>query len=334
MATRPTDRSRPWGEFELIDTLFAPLARGLAGAFDLKDDVATLSPKAGHELVVKTDSTIENVHFMPADPPDTVARKALRRTLSDFAAKGAEPEAYLLAIALPETMEKSWLEGFVEGLSKDQQQFRVALAGGETNRTPGALTITVTTIGWVPEGQVVRRNGAKAGDDVWVTGTIGDAAGGLSLLIGEAVCADEGMREYLIGRFRVPEPRLEFGGLLRGLAHAAIDVSDGLFGDLGHIAETSHVRIEIDSASVPVSRALRALWKMTDEGIARVVSAGDDYEIAFTAPPAAGSIKAAAARSGSPITRIGRIVEGVAGVVLRDAAGSEITVPRKGYRHF
>ncbi|HEX3431683.1 MAG TPA: thiamine-phosphate kinase [Rhizomicrobium sp.] len=333
MAMRQTDPLR--GEFELIDRLFAPLARGLAGAFELKDDVAALPPRAGHEVVLKTDSTIEGVHFLSGDPPGSVAQKALRRALSDLAAKGAEPQAYLLAIAFPETTDNFWVERFVDGLARDQEQFGVALAGGETTRTPGPLAVTVTLMGWVPEGQLVRRNGAKAGDEIWITGTIGDAAGGLALLRGEADATNSSLRERLVARFRVPEPRLAFGLALRGLANAAIDISDGLLADLGHIADVSQVKIEIDAASVPISPELHALWGDGQQTVLRAASAGDDYEIAFSAPPAAPeAIRSAAARLQTPVTRIGCVVEGAAAVSLHDSAGREIPVPRKGYMHF
>jgi thiamine-monophosphate kinase len=325
----------PWGEFELIDTLFAPLADGFAGAFGLKDDVAALAAKPGHELVLKTDSLVESVHFSPDDPAETVGQKALRRALSDLAAKGAAPEVYLLAIALPDTIGRSWLEKFAAGLSLDQKQFGIALAGGETNRTPGALTVTVTAVGWVPQGRLIRRKGAVAGDEVWVTGTIGDAAGGLALLKNEGPSADNTAREYLLRRFRLPEPRLAFGKAFRDFAHAAVDVSDGLLADVGHIAEVSSVWIEIKSGAVPLSSELRALWGGGPESMLHAVAAGDDYEIAFTAPPsAAESVMRAAEMTATRVTRIGRVMDGPAGVALRDSLGGEIPVPRKGYTHF
>ena len=335
MATRQADSPLPWGEFELIDKLFAPLARSLPGAFDLKDDVAVLAPRQGHELVLKTDSVIEGVHFLPDDPADTVAQKALRRALSDLAAKGAEAQAYLLALALPKTTEKSWLEKFAEGLSRDQAEFGAALAGGETDRTPGALTVTITAIGWVPEGRLLRRGGARRGDEVWVTGTIGDAAGGLHILKDKVVLENEAAHDHLVGRYLVPRPRLAFGMALRGIATAAIDVSDGLLADLGHVAEVSQARIEINLDSVPLSSELRALWGKSPETVLRAISAGDDYEIAFTSPAAtADEIDAAARRTGTPATRIGRVAEGASEVALLDSSGREMSGQRRGYTHF
>ncbi|HLY05316.1 MAG TPA: thiamine-phosphate kinase [Rhizomicrobium sp.] len=330
---RQADSPLSWGEFELIDRIFAPLAHGFSGAFDLKDDVAVLEPRAGHELVLKTDSTIEGVHFLSGDPPETVARKALRRALSDIAAKGATPAAYLLAVALPASISIAWIEKFAEGLRGDQAWFRVALAGGETNRTPGALTITVMAVGWVPSGRLLRRNGAKAGDHVWVTGTVGDAGAGLSLLKKEAALEDIAARDRLVERFRVPEPRMEFGKALGGVANAAIDVSDGLIADLDHLVEASGIRVEIDLDRVPISPELRALWGH-NAGM-RAVSAGDDYEIAFTAPASAvDEIAAAASRTRTPVTCIGSVIDGSAGVRVLDSFGCELELPRKGYRHF
>lgn len=333
MATQLADTPIPWGEFELIDRIFAPLARGFPGAFDLKDDVAILEPRAGLELVLKTDSTIEGVHFLHDDPPETIAQKALRRVLSDIAAKGAAPEVYLLALALPRAISKSWIEKFVQGLTGDQAKFHVTLAGGETNRTPGVLAITITVVGSVPKGGLLRRSGAKPGDAVWVTGTIGDAAAGLCLLNNRDSLQDGAARDHLIRRFRVPEPRMQFGKLLAGLASSAIDISDGLIADLGHVADVSGARIEIGRDRVPISRELRALWGSGAE--LRAVSGGDDYEIAFTAPPeAAGEISTAARQTHTLATRIGRVVSGSPEVRLLDSSGREVRLEHKGYTHF
>lgn len=324
--------NQPFGEFELIDRVFAPLAQGFPGAFDLKDDVAALQAMPGHELVLKTDSTIESVHFFHGDPPGTVAQKALRRALSDIAAKGAAPAVYLLALALPPTVSMAWIENFAGGLDADQARFQIALAGGETNRTPSVLTVTVTAVGWVPEGRLLRRSNAKPGDEVWLTGTVGDAAGGLALLKNEAVLQNLSARDRLVGRFRVPEPRTEFGVALRGLASAAIDVSDGLVADLDHVAGVSGARIEIALDRIPVSPELREVWGNVAE--LRAVTAGDDYEIAFTAPAeAAAGISEAARITKTQATRIGRVVAGSAGVSLLDPSGHDICLERKGYTH-
>jgi thiamine-monophosphate kinase len=333
MANRKADS--PLDEFELIDTLFAPLARSFAGAFELKDDVAVLSPRTGHELVLKTDSLIESVHFLHDDPAGTVAQKALRRALSDLAAKGAEPHLYLLAIAIPVATERSWLEEFAAALASDQRRFGIALGGGETNRTPGALTITVTALGWTPQHALLRRNGAKPGDDVWVSGTIGDACAGLAILKGEESSADPVARNYLVSRCRLPEPRIAFGKALRGIASAAIDVSDGLVADLGHVGEASQVTIEIEAAAIPMSAELCGLWGNSEKTLVRAVTAGDDYEIAFTAPPsAAGAVEDMARQTNTRVTRIGRAVQGPGTAALLDSLSRQIPLPRKGYTHF
>lgn len=333
--TAQVDQSVAWDEFELIEKVFAPLARNLPGAFGLKDDVAALPPKAGHELVLKTDSTIESVHFLHDDPPDTVAQKSLRRALSDIAAKASTPAAYLLAIALPAGVSRAWIERFAQGLATDQAQYGIALVGGETSRTPGPLTITVTAIGWVREGRLLRRSGAKPGHDVWMTGTVGDAEAGLCLLKGEAVLEDAAAREFLVRRFRVPEPRLEFGIALGGVASAAIDISDGLIADLGHIAEVSTVNIQVALDRIVLSPGLSALWGTSQKTLLRAASGGDDYEIAFTASvDARDAIVAAAKRTRTRVTRIGSVADGTGEVVLTDSTGSTISAAREGYRHF
>lgn len=321
------------GEFELIARIFAPLSRKLPGAFGLTDDVAVLAAPPGHEIVLKTDAVIEGVHFRKSDPPETVAKKVLRMNISDFAAKGASPYAYLLALSLPEWPDTAWLEHFARGLGEDQETFGVTLAGGDTDRTPGVLSVAVMMTGFVPQGTLIRRNGAAPGDLVYVTGTIGDAGGGLELLATPSAKRPDWEAE-LVSRYLVPRPRLAFGQPLRGLASASLDVSDGLVGDLGHIAEVSDVRIEIDADRVPVSPQLRQLRGNDSEAIARAATAGDDYEIAFTAPPSrCEAIGQVAAKTLTRVSEIGRVVAGE-GAVLLDGEGREIPLERKGYTHF
>jgi thiamine-monophosphate kinase len=329
-----TESSQRIGEFELIARIFAPLARGAPGAFDLTDDVALLSPPAGHQIVLKTDSMIEGVHFRRDDPPSTVGRKALRRALSDLAAKGADATAYLLALALPQWPDMPWLEEFGHGLSLDQMEFGVSLLGGETNATPGPMTITVTAVGIVPEGALIRRKGANPGDMVFVTGTIGDAGAGLGVLVEQAAASPGAASEFLITRYQLPAPRLAFGRLLKGIATAAIDVSDGLLADLGHIADVSDVRIEIESGAIPLSRPLQNLWGTELDARIRAATAGDDYEIAFTAPSASVAlIRDAARKSGTELTAIGRVARG-RGTAFLDESGMEMPLERRGYTHF
>ncbi|HEY0283552.1 MAG TPA: thiamine-phosphate kinase [Rhizomicrobium sp.] len=321
--------NRP-SEFALIAQVFAPLA-GTPGAFGLTDDAAALPARVGHDLVVTTDALVEGVHFLAGDPPVSIAQKALRVNLSDLAAKGAEPAGYLLALSLPERIGLTWIEEFARGLGEDQKRFSVPLLGGDTTATPGPLTLAITAMGYVPAGAMIRRSGARAGDGVYVSGTIGDAGGGLALLSGES--ADIGADEagLLIGRYRLPSPRLALGRALRGVASAALDVSDGLIADLSHIADVSRVRIVVEAGLIPRSSALRALWGDSPEAIVRAATAGDDYEIAFTASEAkAGE---AAGLGGAAVTRIGRVEEG-AGVALLDSDGREIEVAHTGFTHF
>ncbi len=315
-------------EFELISRLFVPLATE-PGALGLTDDACLLEQKAGCDLVVTTDAMIEGVHFLGSDPADLIAGKALRVNLSDLAAKGATPAGYLLAIAVPRSREYAWLECFARGLSDDQKAFGVSLLGGDTTATPGPLTLSVTALGYVPAGTMIRRSGARSGDGVYVSGTIGDAGAGLALLKGELQAGTDA--GFLVGRYRRPTPRLALGQALRGIASAALDVSDGLLADLGHIAEVSKVRITVEADRIPRSEALRRLWVGRD-GIVRAATAGDDYEIAFSAPsdPA---VLAAGRKAGVPVSRIGRVEAGQ-GVVLVDGAGQEIPVGRTGFVHF
>ncbi|HEY3776747.1 MAG TPA: thiamine-phosphate kinase [Rhizomicrobium sp.] len=332
MSGRTAEPPRRPGEFELIEKLFAPMAHGAAGAFGLRDDAAVLAPPDGHEFVLKVDSVIEGVHFRRSDPAQTVGRKALRRALSDLAAKGAEPQAWLLALALPTWPDMEWLEAFAAGLSADREEFGIPLVGGETNATPGPLTITITAIGNLPADTLIRRNGAKPRDGVFVTGTIGDAGAGLSLA--SAQKPPEAARDFLVSRYRVPLPRLAFGRALRGFASAAIDVSDGLLADLGHIAGESGVRIAVEADRIPLSDALRQIEGEGVEARVRAATAGDDYEITFTAPGHASlAIEDAARRTGTVITRIGRVMAGD-GLALLSEAGAEIPVDRTGYTHF
>lgn len=305
-------------EFGIIAKYFAPLAG--EGAFGLTDDVAVLPKRADHELVVTTDAITEGVDFFGFDPSDSIARKALRVNFSDLAAKGAQPVHYLLNLSLPHTITSDWLAGFADGLAQDQQQYDVTLLGGDTGATDGPLSISITAFGFVPEGKMIRRSGARVGDHVYVTGTIGDSGGGLAIFRREVHSLADIDRDALIARYRVPEPPVPFATTLRDIAHASVDVSDGLIADLGHIASASGVRIAVEGERVPLSAPLRALWG--EGALSRAVTAGDDYQIAFCGPPGLRG----------PFTCIGR-VEGGGGVALT-LGGREVAVPKPGYKHF
>jgi thiamine-monophosphate kinase len=305
-------------EFDIIARYFAPLAG--EGAFGLKDDAAVAPARAGHDLIVTTDAIMEGGDFFTSDAPDSIAQKALRVNLSDLAAKGAEPACYLLNLSLPRTMIADWLTGFADGLARDQEQFGLSLLGGDTGATDGPLSIAVTAFGFVPQGKMIRRDSARVGDAVYVTGTIGDSGGGLAILKREKHALSDADSNCLIARYRVPQPPVEFAAALRAIAHASVDVSDGLIADLGHIASASGVRIIVEGERVPLSPPLRALWGA--DTVLRAVTAGDDYQIAF----------AAAAGLTGPFTQIGRVEAGEGVSLLLGA--KEIAVPRPGYRHF
>jgi len=320
-------------EFELIAEFFAPLANA-PGAFGLKDDAAIVAPHAGHDLVVTTDTIVAGVDFFADDPARTIAQKALRVNLSDLAAKGAEPFAYLLTLSLPQA-DTAWLGEFARGLRGDQEAFACGLLGGDISATPGPLSVSITAFGHVPSGKMILRSGAMPGEGVFVTGTIGDSGGGLSLLQGVQAGLETEFRNALIDRYRLPQPPVGFGPSLRALATAALDVSDGLLADLGHLAEASKVHVTVEAALIPRSPALRALWGDGEGAIMRAATAGDDYQIAFTAPMSKEPAIAEAARDAgsTQVTRIGRVEQG-SGVALLDAQGREIAVPRKGFAHF
>jgi thiamine-monophosphate kinase len=269
---------------------------------------------------VSTDTITQGIDFFAADPADTVAQKALRVNLSDLAAKGAEPVAYLLNLSLPRDVIEDWLEAFASGLARDQREFNLSLLGGDTGATDGPLSIAVTAFGHVPQGRLVKRGGARVGDAVYVTGTIGDSGGGLAVLKGEAKALPDSDREYLTQRYRVPQPPVTFSIPLRDMAHAGVDVSDGLIADLGHVASASGVRILVEGELVPLSAPLKAFWG--NDALLRAVVAGDDYQIAFTGAP----------DMTGPFTRIGKVVagEGVALILGKQ----EISIPKMGYRHF
>ncbi|MBS0274536.1 MAG: thiamine-phosphate kinase [Proteobacteria bacterium] len=318
------------GEFELIAKLFAPLSAKSAGAYGLTDDAATFQPPAGEDIVVTADLLTAGIHFRAEDPPGLIAKKALRVNLSDLAAKGAAPAGYLLSLALPRHWTLPWMRSFADGLHEDQDAFSVVLFGGDTTSTTGPLTIAVTALGTLPSGTMMRRNGAKIGDSVFVSGTIGDAGAGLAVLNGEHASIAAGDRKTLTSRYQLPTPRLALGKALRGTATASLDVSDGLLADLGHIAETSKVRIVVEADRIPLSGA----WKEFGAPLLSAVTAGDDYEIAFTVPSAKRhEVLQLAHRAGAVITEIGRVETG-SGVALLDSSGGEIPVSRKGYRHF
>ena len=320
------------GEFGRIRTFFAPLA-GL-GALGLTDDAALLDCPPAYRLVITVDQLVEGVHFLADDPPDLVAKKLMRRNLSDLAAMGATPRHYLVTSALPVSHDDDWVRRFAEGLAEDQHHFGLALLGGDSTSTPGPASLTLTAIGHVATGREIRRSGANLGDRVWVSGTIGDAFLGLKVLRGEYKTLTTEYRAALSARYRLPEPRTRLGPHLAGIAHAMIDISDGLMADLGHICETSGVAAIVELGRVPLSPAAVELVA-DDPGLpARLVAGGDDYELLFTAPPEANEEIVSLSQSlGLRITEIG-VIEAGEGVRLVDAAGKPILIAATGWRHF
>jgi thiamine-monophosphate kinase len=320
------------GEFERIRRFFAPLAG--PGGLGLLDDAAIIDCKAGWRLVVTADAIVAGVHYLPDDPPDLVARKLLRVNLSDLAAMGARPRHYLLTTALPAELGPEWLALFAQGLGEDQRRFGIDLLGGDSVGTAGPAVLSLTAIGEIAAGKEVRRSGARPGDLIWVSGTIGDAFLGLDALHGAYLELAQEHRDHLIRRFRVPDPRTELGPLLSGIVHAMIDVSDGLLADLGHICETSHAGASVELGALPLSPAAQAVVA-GDPGIRpRLAAAGDDYELLFTAAvESTEAIAALSSRLGISITMIGKIEPG-SGVRLAGVDGRLIRLDHTGYRHF
>lgn len=311
-------------EFALIARHFRPLAG--PGALDLQDDAAVLAPPPGCELVLTCDAMVAGVHFLPEDPPDLVGRKLLRVNLSDLAAKGATPLGYLMVVSTPRDTPDSWFAGFAAGLRQDQQEFGVGLLGGDTTSTPGPISLSVTILGCVAPGAVVPRAGARPGDGIWVTGTIGDGALGLAVARGRL----SDPTGHLLARYRLPVPRV--GLRICGIASAGMDVSDGLVQDLGHLCRASGLEAEIDAARVPLSGPARAAgpaWLTT------CLTGGDDYELLLAVPPEReAALQCSAQAAGVPVTRIGRFRSGSAVVIVHGPDGKPLAFDRGGWSHF
>lgn len=313
-------------EFSLIYKHFRPLAG--PGSLDLGDDAAVFAPPAGREMVIAADAMVEGVHFLPDDPPELVARKLLRCNLSDLAAMGAVPYGYLLTVSVRRDTADGWFAGFAAGLAADQAEFGLVLLGGDTTSTPGPVSLSLTILGTVAPGAALRRNGARDGDEVWVSGTIGDGALGLLAATGRLADPDG----FLAGRYRLPRPRVALGRCLGGVASAAMDVSDGLVQDLGHLCRGGGLGAVMEAGAVPLSAAARAAVEADPALLARCLTGGDDYELLLAVPPErAGALRAAAASCGVAVTRIGRFVAGATEVSVR---GAPIDLGSGGWSHF
>jgi thiamine-monophosphate kinase len=323
------------GEFGRIDRFFKPLAAGFPGARGLADDAAVFAVPPGCELVVTTDAMAAGVHFLPDDPPGDIAHKLLAVNLSDLAAKGADPLAYSLALCLPRGTPDAWVAAFADGLAEAQARFGVHLSGGDSVSTAGPAVLSVTAFGTVPAGGAPSRNAGTDGTDatgalICLTGTIGDGALGLACVLGGLDLPPGPTRDYLIGRLRRPTPRLTEGRALRGLVSAMMDVSDGLLGDLAHMARASGCGAVVEAARLPLSDAAKKVLAACPERLADVLTGGDDYELLTAVRPN----RLAAAQAAAAITVIGRFEAGAPGAVRAvDAAGREMAFDRLGWVH-
>jgi thiamine-monophosphate kinase len=324
---------KPSAEDTLIARYFAPLATD-PGALGLSDDAAFIKPPPGCELVLKADAIVGGIHFFPDDPPGTIAAKALRINLSDLASKGAKPLGFLLSLALPKDIGEPWLAAFAQGLREDIATYKCPLFGGDTVRSPGPVMVSVAMFGQVPDGMMVRRSTAKAGDKVFVTGTIGDSALGLGLRNGATWPLDDAQREHLAQRYLLPLPRSALTETVLHYASAAMDVSDGLAGDLAKLCRVSGVAADIDAVRVPLSAAAKAVVATDPAALETALTGGDDYEILCTVSPAkVDRFRVAAMAAKVAVTEIGTIAQGE-GARFHDAQGALLTFKRASFSHF
>jgi thiamine-monophosphate kinase len=329
-------REETSAEERLIARYFRPLATH-PGALGLGDDAAILTPPPGCDLVLTTDGVIAGVHFFPDDPPGTIGRKALRMNLSDLAAKGAKPVGFLMSVALPASIEENWLAAFAAGVGEDAKRYGCPLLGGDTDRTPGPISVSIAAFGSVPQGKMVRRSTAKPGDCVVVTGTIGDAALGVLLRrdpdLADRLRLNEDMCAHLQQRYLLPEPRNALADVVLQYASAATDVSDGLAGDLAKLCRASSVAAEIDVARVPLSDAARAALEIDPALLETALTGGDDYEIVLTlSPQKLGAFHVAARAAGVAAAEIGRVTAGEGARFMRDS--SPLSLAHPSYSHF
>jgi thiamine-monophosphate kinase len=334
MSARPAPEGS--GEDRLIARYFRPLARH-PGALGLADDAALLTPPAGCDLVLTTDGIIAGVHMFPDAPADAVARRALRVNLSDLAGKGAKPAGFLLAVALPAGTSEEWIAAFARGLDADAEHYGCPLLGGDTDRTPGPLSVSITAFGTLPSGTMVRRSGARAGDALFVTGSIGDAALGLLLRKEpkQGGSLTSASRDHLLTRYLLPEPRNALAETLRTHASAALDVSDGLAGDLSKLCRASGVSTQVDAGRVPLSDAAKAFIAADPPLLERALTGGDDYEILAAVPvQKIEGFRAGAQAAGVAVTEIGRLATGDAAPQFIGPEGQPLAFERPSYSHF
>ncbi len=323
------------GEFDIIRRCFAPLARD-KGALGLTDDAAVIEPPPGRALVAAADAMISGVHFLPDDPAESVGRKLLRVNLSDLAAMGAEPLGYLLTCCWPKDWDQDWIVAFARGLGLDQERFGISLLGGDTTSGPGPMSLSLTALGSVEPGRALLRSGARAGDRILVSGSLGDGAFGLLVRTGRLSGLSQASLDRLTQAYRLPEPRLALGRALaqHSLASACLDISDGLVGDLGHICEASGLGACIRADRIPLSEAVQEAVADNLESFPLVLTGGDDYELCFTvAPERLADAGALAEACEVALTEIGEMTEG-AGVTVLNRDGEPLRLERSGWTHF
>ena len=326
--------TRKLGEFEIIKTYFSPLSRSEKGAFNLTDDAAVIEIPDGKSMVVTTDTLVEGVHFLSEDLPKNIAKKLLRVSLSDLAAMGSVPAYYNLSIATKLGTTSEWFKAFSEGLLADQIQFGVTLIGGDTVATSGPLTLSLTAMGFVKKGKAISRSGAKLGDDIWVSGLIGDAALGLRAAKGKLISISEENKNYLISKYTQPIPQTLLGPKLSGHVNSAIDVSDGLIGDLDHICETSKLGANIQITDIPISRAASIIVTEKPHYLDLILSGGDDFELLFTADKSFRTVaKSLTKMLDVSLTKIGVMVSRRS-IEIFDENGNKYFIQNNGYTHF
>ena len=323
-------------EFDRIRKYFKPLASLERGSLNLSDDAAMLPVQDLSELIISTDALVQGIHFFGDEGADLIGQKCLRTNLSDMAAMGATPWTYTLSLILGSTLKnspESWLKNFVAGLAKDQETYDVRLVGGDSVVGLGTTVISITILGKTNKNAVLRRDGARNNDDIYVSGTVGDSAVGLQIIKGTIKCLDNVDQVYLMDRYRLPQPRVKLGTALVEVASSAMDISDGLVQDIGHICTESGLAARINWPSIPLSESIKLLVDNQKIPISLVMNGGDDYELLFTAPiKLRGSIEKISRDTNTPITRIGRMAAG-SDVIVLDNDERSIVPMGTGFRH-
>ncbi len=322
----------PFNERSLIEDILAPLSKGCAGAFELKDDAALIKPRPGYELVVSKDALVAGVHFFASDKPEDIAVKALRVNLSDLYAKGADARYYLLSLFLPADIDENWLRRFADGLDAEQKRWAIHLLGGDSVRINGPFCLSVTMIGEVPAGEMVHRMGASPGDIVFVSGVIGDAALGLEVINKKIAVTKDSDKEYLLEKYLLPDIDCKIVPHLRRYASAAMDISDGLAGDLAMLCRASGLGARLYAGDVPLSGAARRLLERQPELLDVILTGGDDYKILCTI--AAAHSAAFENACGGQVYRIGEIIAGEGELEFIGINGQTLALGALSYIHF